>query len=121
MAEFTKEMLRSMREDIRAALATVETKHKIKFEQGNIRFDANSMTMKLEASHAGGLTKEEADYDRRKSMYHLPDRGTNVPLRNGNRGFQVATILGWSGRSVIVSMGNKRYKVDPNDILEASN
>lgn len=63
MSSFNKAKLKVIRADINAALASVEAKHKLKFNLGRITYTSNDFRVKLEGLSTGG-SANSADADR---------------------------------------------------------
>lgn len=59
----TKELLKTLRVDMDAALAAVAEKHGVSLKVGNCTFSADTFTFKVEGIAEGGVTKEAAYYE----------------------------------------------------------
>jgi len=110
IAEFNKDNLDILRRDINAALAAVGAKHGIGMKIGNIRFNRDSFTTKLDAAVLipgataadSQFAKYAADYKRYAPLYGYPI----ALLNNGQVTYNGKnyTILGYNSRG-------KRYPI----------
>ncbi len=95
ITKFDKPTLRALRADIDAALAAVGAKHGISLSAGNARFDANTVTFKLNCvllnSDGKAETREMLDL---KALYpQLVNKRVSIgPRTNG-------TIVGFNARA----------------------
>jgi hypothetical protein len=96
---FNKSNLKTIRADVAAALAAVESKHDVKFSLGNIRFSDNDFRCKLECFSAA--TGNSTDIDRQKFeskcwMFDVPKSSFGKTFKSGRKTY---TITGLNTRA----------------------
>lgn len=93
MATVDKNLLRTIRPEIDAALAVIAKAHNLQsLALGRGTYDprAGSFTFKLEGVAEGGMDKQAAAYTALKEMYELPPLGTVFSVRG--RDFKITGI-----------------------------
>ena len=78
--EITKEMLRSLREDVNEALAPVAKKYGITLTMGRTSYLDQSFTSKLEGQVLGGQSRAEVEYETYQSLYGLPNLNESIMI-----------------------------------------
>ncbi len=108
----TRNSVKSLRNDIDAALAAVGAKHGVSIHAGNARFDSNTVSFKLEAkvvSGAGEVYNAEAEALKALSPEYV---GKKITLSGGVKG----TVVEFHRRKhkypfIVETANGKRYKV----------
>lgn len=116
MKEFTKPLLREIRVDLDAALATVAAKYGIELRAGNCSFTANTITWKVEGA-VPGESKERGYYRANREWLGLPELGAQFTARTGKH-FTIVGLNRACSKVVIDDDAGKHYLM-PVDAVKA--
>jgi hypothetical protein len=119
MSKITEADLQALREQMQAALDPLIREKEITLKLGRCKFDpANgNFSFALEGSVKGGLTKEEAAYERLRSLRpKLPPLHSKVVIRNMN--FEIVGANSTLSKVIATSNG-KRYDVQTSAVESA--
>ena len=108
--EITKDLLRSFRADLDAALAPLTKKYGLSsLKAGSATYSAGgTFTMKVEGLADGGIDKDAERYNANRSWLELPPLGTKFLVRGSED-----TIIGLTkGTKVITKRGEKKFVWD---------
>jgi hypothetical protein len=116
----TKEMIRTIREEVNAALAEVGRKHGLAIHAGNATFDTNAATFKLVCSTVGdsgrAMTPEASLYDNLAKQFGWAPLFSTVSI-----GADEYTVVGYNSRArkqpVVVERNGKRFKVGESIVI----
>lgn len=94
---FDKYNLKTIRNDIDAALATVEAKHGVKFNLGNIRFNSNDFRAKLEcvsATNASGNTvnPDQVKFEANAFMFGIKKDAFGKTFKIGKSNYKITGL-----------------------------
>lgn len=94
---FNKSNLKTIRADVAAALAAVESKHDVKFSLGNIRFSDNDFRCKLECVSATNSSGNAVNIDRQKFeskcwMFGVPKTSFGKTFKSGRKTYTITGI-----------------------------
>jgi hypothetical protein len=109
----TKEMLKTLREDMNAALAPLAQKYGLEsIKAANCSFTPDgAFTFKVEGLASGGLSKEESAYDANHKWMGLPPRGTEIT--HGKRLYATFGLKNRSDKVIVVAKHDgKKYLID---------
>jgi len=76
----TEGFMKAIRPKIEEALELVGEEFEVEFETARATYNENWFEMKIKCKAAGGLTREQTDYDNRRARIGLPPRGNTVHL-----------------------------------------
>jgi hypothetical protein len=109
----TPQLLKLLRADINAALATVATKyHLASLTAGNATYTKDgSFTIKVNGLAAGGLTREQSAYDQLRDLYGLPERGSTFTTYKGDT-FRIDGLA--RDKVTLERADGKRFKATPD-------
>lgn len=123
---FNKSNLKTIRADVAAALAAVESNHGVKFSLGNIRFSDSDFRCKLECVSATNSSGNAVDLDRQKFesncwMIGVPKTSFGKTFKSGRKTFTISGLNTRAKKYPIqaVDTRGKRYKF-PVDMLPAN-
>ena len=123
---FNKSNLKTIRADVAAALAAVESKHGVQFSLGNIRFSNDDFRCKLECVSATNSSGNAVDIDRQKFesncwMIGVPKTSFGKTFKSGRKTFTISGLNTRAKKYPIqaVDTRGKRYKF-PVDMLPAN-
>lgn len=116
--EINKDVLKLLREKMEKALLEVTKETGVEFKQGNISYNPEGFTMKLEGTVEGGNTKEQRDLETAMVMYGI-DKKEGFDNELGK-----ITLVGYKSRStkypfIVRTIDGKRYKISKRTALVA--
>ncbi len=114
--EVTRQLLKTLREEIDIALQAVVDTHKLQsLKCGNASFDptAGTFTFKLEGVTEGSIGKEAALYEANRKFRQLPPLGTKFV--SGRNQYEVVGMKR-SGKVLATRVDGNTYIFDANEV-----
>lgn len=132
--EITRDLLRTLRTDIDAALLAVAKKHGVMLTMGNASFTSDNATMKMSivpaskeavAAVASGASPKDvqaaADYKRLCTVYNLHPSWLNMTFQHGGSTLTVIGLLPNKRKNnvLVQGTGGGRYIMAPEELHRA--